>query len=164
MRTSSSLRRNSFGKKNFQLGRSLMVVLRGHDRSWCEPVTYYGFDADSYSQPAQEGLQNIFAGQLFRMAIPAGAVRLVFRRSRKSKVSRLRARLGRGTVLYVWALPSTPQSNFRWRSGFWTRRKRLRGRRCHGGANINCFACHAGVVNGQVVAGLGNNHINQSDP
>ena len=28
----------------------------------------------------------------------------------------------------------------------------------------NCFACHAGVVNGQVVAGLGNNHINQSDP
>ena len=30
--------------------------------------------------------------------------------------------------------------------------------------NINCFACHAGVVNGQVVAGLGNNHINQSDP
>jgi mono/diheme cytochrome c family protein len=30
--------------------------------------------------------------------------------------------------------------------------------------NINCFTCHAGVVHGQVVAGLGNNHINQSDP
>ena len=30
--------------------------------------------------------------------------------------------------------------------------------------NINCFTCHAGVVNGQVVAGLGNSHINQSQP
>ena len=29
--------------------------------------------------------------------------------------------------------------------------------------NINCFTCHAGVVHGQVVAGLGNNHVNQSD-
>jgi hypothetical protein len=31
-------------------------------------------------------------------------------------------------------------------------------------ANINCFTCHAGVVHGQVVAGLTNNHVNQSDP
>ena len=29
---------------------------------------------------------------------------------------------------------------------------------------INCFMCHAGMVNGQVVAGMANNHINQSDP
>src|SRR5689334_10870527 len=44
-----------------------------------EPLTYYGFDEASHSAAAQEGLQEIFAGQLFHNAAPLNTARMMMR-------------------------------------------------------------------------------------
>src|SRR5262245_2146425 len=42
-----------------------------------EPMTFYGFDEAAYSSMAREGIEAIFAGQLFYSAVPASAARLL---------------------------------------------------------------------------------------
>jgi mono/diheme cytochrome c family protein len=130
-----------------------------------QPMSFYGFDPAAYSPEARQGLEEIFAGHIFNFAIPAQTARVVLRGQ---------------SAAFARELGVSPDSEAAWFYGF--------GRlpsppdRQHGAdpsfglgestferdgkamANINCFSCHAGVVRGQVVAGMGNSHINQSAP
>jgi len=126
-------------------------------------VTYYGFDPDSYSETAQDGLQKIFAGKLFQMAIPSGAARIVFSSAAGTQKAAGFEPGSAEALFYTFGrLPSPPTRTSGGDPGFGIGESVFE-RDGASFVNINCFACHAGVVNGQVVAGLGNNHINQSD-
>ncbi len=165
MRAQFSLSRSaSFGRKVLGSAVALWLCFAATTVRGLEPVTFYGFDAESYSPTAQEGLQKIFAGELFRMAIPASAVRLVFNRAAGPQKAAGYEPGSAEALFYTFGrLPSPPTRTSGGDPGFALGESVFQ----RDGAtvvNINCFACHAGVVNGQVVAGLGNNHINQSDP
>jgi hypothetical protein len=129
-----------------------------------DSLTYYGFGASSYSADAQAGLQAIFDGRLFHNAVPVGAARMMAR----ALVATQRD-LGydrespQGRFYSAGRFPSPPDRPVGTAPDFGLGESVF----VRDGAevvNLNCFGCHAGVVNGQVVAGLGNNHINQSDP
>lgn len=129
-----------------------------------EPLTYYGFDESTHSAPAEEGLQEIFSGRLFHAAIPTPTARLLFGAMAGSPKS-----LGydphspEGRFYTTGRLPSPPDRTTGADAGFGLGESVFE-RDGVSMVNINCFTCHAGVVRGQVVAGLGNNHTNQSDP
>ncbi|MFO0945598.1 MAG: hypothetical protein U1D30_06590 [Planctomycetota bacterium] len=127
-----------------------------------EPLTYLGFDANSYSPEANEGMAEIFSGRCFhagaplRVAMIAMAARSVAKPDLGYNPSSAEGRFyANGSV------PSPPGRTAGMRPGLpleasvFTRNGILL-------ANTNCFACHAGVVHGQVVAGLGNPHIDQA--
>jgi mono/diheme cytochrome c family protein len=108
-------------------------------------------------------LQDIFAGRCFHNAVPVAAARLMAR-----AVAATQKDLGydrespEGRFYAAGRLPSPADRPAGAAAGFGLGESVF----VRSGAevvNLNCFACHAGVVNGQVVAGLGNNHINQSD-
>ena len=129
-----------------------------------EQLSFFGFDEAAYSEEARQGLQNIFAGHLFHMALPAGTARLAIRGSMASAES-----LGydpdtdEGRFYVRGFLPSPPNRTAGSDPSFGLGESAFE-RDDRAMVNFNCFACHAGVVNGQVVAGLGNSHINQSEP
>lgn len=129
-----------------------------------EPLTYYGFDKAAYSPMAQAGLEEIFAGHLFHMGAPVSAARMMLAGQS-------------GFAKAIGLPPNSPEAMFYGSGRFASPPDRSTGADAAFGlgasvfdrdgtpmVNINCFMCHAGVVRGQVVAGLGNNHINQSDP
>jgi hypothetical protein len=129
-----------------------------------EPLTFYGFDEASHSAAAHEGLQEIFGGRLFHNAVPLATARIML-----SAMSGSPKKLGYD--------PTSAEGRFYSAGRFPSPADRVNGSDPGFGLgesvfvrdgvqviNINCFMCHAGVVNGQVVAGLGNNHINMSDP
>ncbi len=129
-----------------------------------EPLSFYGFDEASHTSEATAGMEAIFAGRLFHAGIPVSTARML-----------LRAMAGSGNNLgydpesdegrfYAFGrFPSPPGRTVGADSGFGLGESVLE-RNGVELVSFNCFTCHAGVVNGQVVAGLGNNHINQSDP
>jgi len=127
-----------------------------------EPLSYLGFDESTQSTAAREGLQEIFSGKCFHNAVPVATMRLLMRAMNGSNLG------------YD---PDSPEGKFFASGRFPSPSNRTSGADAILGlgesvfvrdgvqmVNINCFTCHAGVVNGQVVAGLGNNHVNQSDP
>ena len=129
-----------------------------------EPLSYYGFDGTKQSEASRAGMEEIFAGALFHQALPTANARLM-----------LRALAASGKSLGYD--PASPEGKFYASGRFASPPDRQQGVDADFGlgesvfdrdgvemVNINCFTCHSGVVNGQVVAGLGNNHINQSDP
>lgn len=129
-----------------------------------EPLTYYGFDETSHSADAHEGMDEIFSGRCFHVGMPAATVRMLLGGLSASQKD----------AIYE---PDSPEARFYASGRFSSPPSRTSGSDPGFGlgesvferdgiqmVNINCFLCHAGVVNGQVVAGLGNNHINQSDP
>mgnify|MGYP002621837746 FL=1 len=129
-----------------------------------EPVTFYGFDEASHSPEAHEGMEAIFSGRCFHSATPLATARLML-----SALAGSKKKLGYD--------PSTEDGRFFAQGRFASPPTRASGLGDGFGlgesvfkrdgvemVNGNCFSCHAGVVNGQVVAGLGNNHINQSRP
>jgi mono/diheme cytochrome c family protein len=129
-----------------------------------KPMTFHGFDEVTHSEEAEAGLQAIFGGHIFETAIPAQAAKFFLGAlSTPPKETGL--------------APGSPEARFYMAGRFSSPPDRKSGADDGFGlgesvfqqdgksmVTINCFACHAGVVNGQVVAGLGNNHINQSDP
>jgi len=127
-----------------------------------EPFSYLGFDEASYSPAGQEGLKEIYSGRMFHSAIPLSLMEAMTATEAEKK-----GELGydpstpEGKFYSAGTLPSPPnrdidpaiplgQSKFE-RDGAVL-------------VNINCFGCHAGVVNGRVVAGLGNNNVMQRPP
>jgi len=128
------------------------------------PLTYYGFDAASCSPDARAGLQEIFSGRLFHQAVPVGAARMMARAMTASQKD-----LGydpqspEGRFYAAGRLASPPDRAWGGADGF-ALGESVFVRDGKEMLTFNCFGCHAGVVNGQVVAGLGNNHINQSNP
>jgi mono/diheme cytochrome c family protein len=138
-----------------------LTAIRAHA---AEALKFYGFDEASHSAAAEEGLQEIYSGRLFHQAIPVSTARLLFAAMSGSPKS-----LGydpnspEGKFYAGGRFPSPPNRTAGADSGFGLGES-VFDRNGAQVLNINCFTCHAGVVNGQVVAGLGNNHINQSDP
>ncbi|MBL9123268.1 MAG: hypothetical protein JNG90_06515 [Planctomycetaceae bacterium] len=129
-----------------------------------ETMTHYGFDAAAYSPTAQEGLEEIFAGKLFYEAMPSAGIRLML------------GAVG-GSQKAAGFVPDSPEGRFYSNGRLPSPATRTAGadpsfalgesvfvRDNVQHVNINCFLCHAGVVRGQVVAGLGNNHVTQSEP
>ncbi len=135
--------------------------------SWgfaAQPVTFYGFDAASLSPAAQQGLEEIFAGHCFHGATPVAAARMMLRAVTASQQdSGVDPESPEGKFYASGRFPSPPNRASGAEAGFGLGES-VFDRDGVPVVNINCFTCHAGVVNGQVVAGLGNNHINQSDP
>lgn len=128
------------------------------------PLTFHGFDKESYSPKAQEGLEEIFAGRVFHGALPLAAAKMALGAFAGPKGS-----LGydpestEGRFYAAGRLPSPPNRTAGVDPGFGLGESVFDrdGVRVVG---INCMSCHAGVVRGQVVAGLMNNHLNQSNP
>lgn len=121
-------------------------------------LDYYGFDPASYSAAGREGLEQIRSGTMFDIALPLEGLYL-----QKAIASNKRDQLGfdpttdAGKFYNDGALPSPDQeadspvdlglSTFEREGSEY--------------ASLNCFACHAGVVNGVVVAGLASNSVIQ---
>lgn len=129
-----------------------------------EPVTFYGFDKESLSPEAQAGMEEIFAGRCFHSGVPVAGARMMLNALRQQK-----DKLGYD--------PGTTAGRFYAQGRFVSPPERTAGSGEGFGlgesvferdgkqlVNGNCFSCHAGVVHGQVVAGLGNIHVNQSRP
>jgi mono/diheme cytochrome c family protein len=129
-----------------------------------DSLRFYGFEAASYSPTAQEGLAEIFAGRLFYTAVPTAGARLMIGAfTAAQKGGGFAPDSPEGRFYTLGRLPSPPTREFGSDAAFGLGESVFaRDNVQH--VNINCFTCHAGVVRGQVVAGLGNNHINQSEP
>ena len=125
-----------------------------------EPLTFYGFDQGSYSTDAREGLEAIFSGQCFHNGLPVRALMVLTTARRSGGDLGYDPRSEAGQFYTAGNAPSPPGRQAGKAPGaglgnsLYTRNGAML-------ANGNCFNCHAGIVNGQVVAGLGNAHINQ---
>ena len=122
-----------------------------------EPVSFLGFDPEAMSEESKAGLEEIFSGRLFNNAMPVAAIEVMgkMRKPPKEKVD-----LGYD--------PNTPEGQYysgsnlpapEWRPAGLSLGQTMFERNGAKLTNGNCFSCHAGMVNGQVVAGLGNNRV-----
>jgi mono/diheme cytochrome c family protein len=142
----------------------LLVALTATQGAAAEPVTFYGFDPQSHSAAAHEGMEEIFSGRLFHMGIPVGSARMMLMVATGSaKDAGYDPNTDQGWFFASGRFPSPPERTSGIGPSFGLGESVFQ-RDGVQMVNINCFTCHAGVVNGQVVAGLANNHVNQSDP
>jgi len=154
---SERLQSNRLGKSNVICTIAILLAFTTSVGHAAEPLTYYGFDKASHTAAAQEGLEEIFAGRLFHEATPIAEVPV----SEKGLGYNMDSTEGKFYAL--GRLPSPPSRTAGAAAGIGLGESVFVRNRVQM-VNINCFTCHAGVVNGQVVAGLTNNHVNQSDP
>jgi len=118
-----------------------------------EALTFVGFDEDSHSADAHEGMQEIFSGRCFHNGMPVTALKAMSAARAQSHTD-----LGydpdspEGTYYSTAKIPSPPERQSELALG-----ESVFEREGAQLTNGNCFSCHAGIVNGQVVAGLGNN-------
>ncbi len=154
----------AFGRGALRYALVALASLAAATGSASEPVTFFGFDANSYSPAAVEGMQEIFAGHLFNFGIPAAAVRLILHGQ-----SAFAKEVGyepdsAEAMFYAFGRFPSPSDREQGADASFGLGESVFTRDGKSLVNINCFSCHAGVVNGQVVAGVGNSHINQSRP
>lgn len=123
-------------------------------------LSFYGFDEDLYSDAGQAGLKQILSGRMFDLQLPLSG--LYFQQSiAASKAEELGydPTSAAGKFYSEGSLPSLTESAGSpldlGLSKFEEQGKEF--------ASLNCFACHAGVVNGVVVAGLASNSIIQRE-
>jgi len=129
-----------------------------------EPLSFYGFDEASHSSEAHEGMEEIFSGRLFHGGIPVATARMMYGALASSlKEAGYDPDSVEGRFYASGRFPSPPDRTSGTDPAFGLGES-VFGPDGKQQVIFNCFACHAGVVNGQVVAGLGNNHMNQSDP
>ena len=134
-----------------------------NERSLNAPsLEYLGFDEAQLSDEASEGLREIFSGRMFYSAVP-----LSFSKALDDAAAAEMDRLGYdpstadGRFFRNGSLPSPPTRDADPEVSLGEVVFEREGVELKG---INCFACHSGVVNGQVVAGLGSNTVMQSPP
>ena len=129
-----------------------------------EQLTYYGFDEASHSAAAHEGMEEIFSGRCFHAGVPVASVRMMASaRTALQKDPAYDANSSEGKFYAAGRFESPPDRKLGGAADFGLSES-VFDRDGVQLVSLNCFGCHAGVVNGLVVAGLGNNHINQSDP
>jgi hypothetical protein len=127
-----------------------------------ESFEFLGFDDTSLSADAQEGLAEIYSGRLFYSGIPVSLSKAM-----DAANADMKGELGydptssEGKFFSAGTLPSPPNRNVEEDIALGQSVFERDGALL---ANGNCFSCHAGVVNGQVVAGLGNNNVMQRPP
>lgn len=123
-----------------------------------QSFSHFGFERDSYSPEGQAGLDEILSGRMFNVTIPW----MLFS-GRLAMEDKAMAKLGfepgsaEGRFYTNGSLPPPPADEASGPS-LGLSRFRREGRDL---ISFNCFACHAGVVEGMVVAGLGSNSIIQ---
>ena len=132
------------GIKRMTIAILLLVVLTATAGLASEPLSYYGFDASTYSPDAQAGLQEILAGRCFHNAVPVGAARLMMR-----ALTAAQKDLGydpespEGRFYAAGRLPSPSDRAAGTAPGFGLGESVF----VRDGAEVinhNCFACHAG--------------------
>ena len=129
-----------------------------------EPLKYHGFDKATQSPDSRAGMEAIFSGRCFHSGVPVASARMMLAALARSGDS-----LGydpvsaEGRFYAQGRFMSPPDRTSGTGDGFGLGESVFErdGTELLG---FNCFACHSGVVNGTVVAGLGNNHVNQSRP
>ncbi|REK18358.1 MAG: hypothetical protein DWQ37_04380 [Planctomycetota bacterium] len=154
---------NAFGSKVWHYLLALAASLAAATSYAAEPLTYYGFDGKNCSPEAAAGLEEIFAGHLFNYGVPAAAAKFLM-----SSQSGYAKKLGwepgsQEALFYAFGKFHSPEDRQHGDDPTFGLGESVYDRDGTAMVTFNCFSCHAGVVNGQVVAGLGNNHINQSD-
>ena len=134
-----------------------------NERSLNAPsLEYLGFDEAQLSEKASEGLREIFSGRMFYSAVP-----LRFSQALDAAAAAEMDKLGYdpttadGKFFRNGSLPSPPTRDADPEVSLGEVVFEREGVELMG---INCFACHSGVVNGQVIAGLGSNTVMQSPP
>jgi hypothetical protein len=136
------------------------TAARADDNAPPPSFTFHGFDKTSYSAQAQEGLDEILSGRMFNASVPMFVVEAA-----TAGAGSMRGVLGydptspEGIFYSTGALPSpgeAQQGRFLGLSKFERNGATL--------ASANCFVCHAGAVNGLVVAGMGSNSVVQQTP
>jgi mono/diheme cytochrome c family protein len=156
--------RRDLGIRILCLGIGLTFTLAATATRAAQPVTFYGFDEAGLSPEAAQGLHEIFAGKLFNFGIPVKGAKMVMQSQnnfQKELGFEPNSEAARFFVNGRLPSPATRQEGV---DEAFALGNSVFDRDGVPTVNINCFECHAGVVNGQVVAGLGNSHINQSDP
>jgi mono/diheme cytochrome c family protein/cytochrome c553 len=127
-----------------------------------ESFEYLGFDEDKMSTESRDGLREIYSGRMFNMASPLSLAKAMSAADAEKKDE-----LGydpnsvEGKLFSVGTLPSPPSRDIDADISLGEVLFERDGATLMGG---NCFGCHAGVVNGKVVAGLGNNNVMQRPP
>ncbi len=127
-----------------------------------ESFEYLGFDESSLPADAVEGLREIYSGRMFNMAVPVRLSDAMAAADAEKK-----GELGydpsssEGKFFSAGTLPSPPTRDVDASVSLGQVVFERDGAVLAGG---NCFGCHAGVVNGKVVAGLGNNNVMQRPP
>ncbi|MBX7167122.1 MAG: hypothetical protein K1X74_12400 [Pirellulales bacterium] len=142
---------------------SLLFVSPAASRA-AQPLKYFGFEDGHYSAEAEAGLQEILAGNCFQIGVPVPAVRLFLAAMAPApKETGYKPGSPEAQFYAAGQFPSPPDRHSGAAPGFGLGYSVFErdGKQL---VNLNCFACHAGVVQGTVVAGLGNNHVGRSDP
>ena len=130
-------------------------------------LKYWNFGLDpreaSLSAAAKNGLEAIYAGDGFYLAMP---LKVQIRAERIKKATSLlsagiddKTDAGKFRVFGLLPSPSNRPSNVTGQPLSLSKSYFSRNSSVYG--NNNCFMCHAGVVNGIVTAGVGNTNIDQ---
>lgn len=127
-----------------------------------ESFDYLGFDETGLSAEARDGLREIYSGRMFYTAVP-----LSLAQAMDAAEAERKDELGydpsspEGMFYSAGSLPSPPNrevdSSVSLGQVVFERDGAVL-------AGFSCFECHAGVVNGKVVAGLGSNTVMQRPP
>lgn len=127
-----------------------------------KPYEFHGFDPDSYSPVAREGLQEIFLhrGAMSSYALPLTIVEAMAEAEAKRDLGYDPTSV-EGKYFSSGALPSPPSRGVDQSVALGQITFERDGAMLSTG---NCFGCHAGMVKGIVVAGLGNNSVMQRPP
>ncbi|HAG72394.1 MAG TPA: hypothetical protein DCL66_09355, partial [Gammaproteobacteria bacterium] len=150
------------GTVSILLGSALVFVGSAYSDREDLSLSFYGFESESYSKAGQAGLEQILSGKMFDLEVPMSG--LYFQQAiAASKAGELGydPTSAAGKFYSEGSLPSfdadADPSLDLGLSPFERDGKEY--------ASLNCFACHAGVVNGVVVAGLASNStVQRSTP
>lgn len=157
--------RNNLGRIAARTALAALLSISATAATALEPLSFYGFDEAAYSPMARDGLHEIFAGHLFEMGIPVAGARMMMAAQANGFCKEQGFTVGSPEAMFYGfgRLPSPENRAVGADPGFGIGESVLErdGKQI---VSINCFGCHSGVVKGTVVAGLGNNHINQSSP
>ena len=122
-------------------------------------LQFWGFEKENLSREAQEGLDHIFSGDLFRSALPVSIYKDFLK---DDSVDGVKISSQKGQFMMYGRLPSPSKREGTLPWVFLSLGNSIVKRQGSYFISENCFSCHAGVVNGKVVAGMGNSHIDQT--
>ncbi len=125
-------------------------------------LDFVGFDPAALSPAARDGLNEIFSGQMTYTPMPLSLSKAMdeAEAARKGELG-YDPSTAKGRFYRSGSLPSPPNRGAAADISVGEAVFERNGAMLKTG---NCFACHAGVVNGTVVAGLGNNSVMQGAP
>lgn len=132
-----------------------LLILTTSAASAAGPITFLGFDKSQMSEEAGAGMDEIFSGRMFNSGMPQSVMKAMMG-------------AGSGSPEELGYDPNTPEGKYYSGSKLPAPDFRPAGLNLSDSvfekdgvalANGNCFGCHAGMVDGKVVAGLGNNRM-----